>query len=100
MYTLQALWTQPREGLNVTTLLLSNRSYAILNMELHRVGAQAGWTARPPSARSHGTRPRLLRPGPRHGRAGTERVQNAEDLVTALTAGFSEAGPTLIEVLL
>ena len=42
MYTLQALWTQAREGLNVTTLLLSNRSYAILNMELHRVGADAG----------------------------------------------------------
>ena len=42
MYTLQALWTQAREGLNVTTVLLSNRSYAILNMELHRVGADAG----------------------------------------------------------
>jgi len=42
MYTLQALWTQAREGLNVTTLVLSNRSYAILNMELHRVGAEAG----------------------------------------------------------
>ena len=42
MYTLQALWTQARERLNVTTLLLSNRSYAILNMELHRVGADAG----------------------------------------------------------
>ena len=42
MYTLQALWTQAREGLNVTTVVLSNRSYAILNMELHRVGADAG----------------------------------------------------------
>ena len=30
MYTLQALWTQAREGLDVTTLLFSNRSYAIL----------------------------------------------------------------------
>jgi thiamine pyrophosphate-dependent acetolactate synthase large subunit-like protein len=28
------------------------------------------------------------------------RVENAEDLATALAAGFSEAGPTLIEVLL
>ena len=42
MYTLQALWTQAREGLNVTTIVLSNRSYAILNLELHRVGADAG----------------------------------------------------------
>ena len=47
MYTLQALWTQAREGLNVTTVVLSNRSYAILNMELHRVGADAGGPAGP-----------------------------------------------------
>jgi len=42
MYTLQALWTQAREGLHVTTVVLANRSYAILNMELQRVGADAG----------------------------------------------------------
>ena len=42
MYTIQALWTQAREGLDVTTVILSNRSYAILNLELARVGAGAG----------------------------------------------------------
>ena len=42
MYTIQALWTQAREGLDVTTVILSNRSYAILNLELTRVGAGAG----------------------------------------------------------
>ena len=42
MYTAQALWTMAREGLDVTTVVLSNRSYAILNMELQRVGATAG----------------------------------------------------------
>ena len=42
MYTGQALWTMAREGLDVTTVVLSNRSYAILNMELQRVGADAG----------------------------------------------------------
>ena len=30
MYTLQALWTQAREKLPVTTVLLSNRKYQIL----------------------------------------------------------------------
>jgi acetolactate synthase-1/2/3 large subunit len=40
MYTLQALWTQAREKLDVTTVILANRSYAILNLELMRVGAQ------------------------------------------------------------
>jgi acetolactate synthase-1/2/3 large subunit len=39
MYTLQALWTQARESLVVTTLVFANRSYAILNIELARVGA-------------------------------------------------------------
>jgi acetolactate synthase I/II/III large subunit len=39
MYTLQALWTQAREGLDVTTVFFANRSYAILNIELARVGA-------------------------------------------------------------
>ena len=41
MYTLQALWTQVRERLDVTTVIFNNRSYAILNMELHRVGADS-----------------------------------------------------------
>ena len=40
MYTLSALWTHAREGLDVTTVIFNNRSYAILNMELHRVGAE------------------------------------------------------------
>jgi acetolactate synthase-1/2/3 large subunit len=39
MYTLQALWTQARQSLDVTTLIFANRSYAILNIELARVGA-------------------------------------------------------------
>src|SRR4030095_14191487 len=41
MYTLQALWTQAREGLDVTTVIFNNRSYAILNLELSRVGAES-----------------------------------------------------------
>ena len=38
MYTLQALWTMARENLDVTTVILNNSSYAILNIELARVG--------------------------------------------------------------
>ena len=40
MYTLQAWWTMAREGLDVTTIVLNNHSYAVLNMELDRVGAE------------------------------------------------------------
>ena len=39
MYTVQALWTQAREKLNVVTILFSNRRYNILHGELRDVGA-------------------------------------------------------------
>jgi acetolactate synthase-1/2/3 large subunit len=99
MYTLQALWTQAREGLGVTTVLLSNRSYAILNIELHRVGADAGG----PQAR------RLLDLSEpdldfcalaRGMGVPARRAESAEDLADALTSGFAEPGPSLVEVVL
>jgi acetolactate synthase I/II/III large subunit len=39
MYTLQSLWTQARQSLDVTTVVFDNHSYAILKFELNRVGA-------------------------------------------------------------
>lgn len=41
MYTIQALWSMARENTDVTVVLLNNKSYAILNIELDRVGAGA-----------------------------------------------------------
>ena len=38
MYTVQSLWTMVRENLDVTVVLLNNSSYAILNIEMERVG--------------------------------------------------------------
>ena len=38
MYTLQALWTQAREGLDVTTIVYANRAYKILQGEMTAVG--------------------------------------------------------------
>jgi len=40
MYTVQALWTIARENLDVTTIIMNNGSYAILNIELKRVGVE------------------------------------------------------------
>ncbi|HEY6427076.1 MAG TPA: acetolactate synthase large subunit [Acidimicrobiales bacterium] len=97
MYTLQALWTQAREGLNVTTVVLSNRSYAILNIELHRVGADAGG----PQARQllDLSDPDLSFCDLARGMGvPARRAENAEDLVAALEAGFGEPGPSLVEV--
>lgn len=47
LYTLQALWSMAREQCDVTVVLLNNRSYAILNVELARVGAGQ------PTAKTH-----------------------------------------------
>ncbi len=41
MFTIQALWTQARERLNILTIILSNRSYAILHHEMRGVGIES-----------------------------------------------------------
>jgi acetolactate synthase-1/2/3 large subunit len=46
LYTVQALWTQARENLAVTTVILANRRYAILQAELQQVGATPGEASR------------------------------------------------------
>ena len=45
LYTVQALWTQARERLDVTNVIFSNRAYAILKAEFAGVGAVPGETA-------------------------------------------------------
>jgi acetolactate synthase-1/2/3 large subunit len=99
MYTLQALWTQAREGLDVTTVLFDNRSYAILNIELGRVGAGAGG----PRAQSllDLSHPDLDFVALARG-AGVDacRPESAEELVGALERAFAEPGPHLIDALL
>jgi len=39
MYSLQALWTMARENLNIVTVILANRRYRILDVEMRRTGA-------------------------------------------------------------
>jgi acetolactate synthase-1/2/3 large subunit len=98
MYTLQALWTQAREGLKVTTVICSNRSYRILGIEMARAGVSPGERSRqlidlePPVidwvqlARSLGV--------------SAARVESAEGLMKELQRSFSEPGPRLIETVL
>lgn len=96
MYTLQALWTQVREGLDVTTVIFANRSYAVLNMELNRVGA----TSIGPIAKTmlDLTGPELdfvaLAQG--MGVAAT-RATTAEEFNEQLAAALQTKGPRLIE---
>ena len=41
MYTIQSLWTMARENLDISVVILANRKYQILQVELARVGAQS-----------------------------------------------------------
>ncbi|MBE7159075.1 MAG: hypothetical protein INR62_11705, partial [Rhodospirillales bacterium] len=94
----QALWTQAREKLDVTTVLLSNRKYAILLGELANVGANPGrtaldmmdlgnpdidWTG---MARSMGVE--------------AAKTESAEGFADLLSHSLQRPGPFLIELLI
>ncbi len=98
MYTIQSLWTQARESLDVTTVVINNRAYGILQIEMHRVQADPpGPAARtlldlaPPPldlvalARGFGV------PG--------AAVRTVEELDAAFRRSVATPGPYLIEAL-
>lgn len=97
MYTLQALWSMAREGLNVTTVIFANRAYAVLQWEYSGIGVGA--------------------PGPRAadlfsiGRPDIDWVMMAKSMGVPATRatsldtfgellkkGFAAEGPSLIEI--
>jgi acetolactate synthase-1/2/3 large subunit len=97
MYTLQALWTMAREGLNVTTVVFANHDYAVLKREFSYLG--------------------VGQPGPRALRmfeighpdldwvqlargmgVPATRVTSLTEFAKALRKGFESDGPALIEV--
>jgi acetolactate synthase-1/2/3 large subunit len=96
MYTIQALWSQAREGLDVTTVIYDNAAYDILAIELGRVGAGRGG----PRARAlfDLTGPRLDFVALAAGMGvPAARVDTADDLVVALRRAFATPGPSLID---
>jgi acetolactate synthase I/II/III large subunit len=99
MYTVQALWTQAREGLDVTTIILNNRSYAILKQELANVGAVGA--GRRALDMMEVDRPALDWAGLAHG-MGVEagRAKTMEGLDRQLAAGLRSEGPYLIDLVL
>ncbi|HEY1380343.1 MAG TPA: acetolactate synthase large subunit [Gemmataceae bacterium] len=98
LYTAQALWTQAREGLDVTTLVLANRRYRILEIEAARSGEDFGSPAR----RLFG----LAEPAPDWVQLAAgfgvpaARVTTADELVRELGRALAEDGPHLIEAVL
>lgn len=97
MYTLQALWTMAREGLNVTTVVFANRSYAVLKREFSYLGV--GEPGRQALNMFEIGRPDLdwvhLANG--MGVPGL-RVTSLAGLAQALKQGFASGGPRVIEI--
>ncbi|WP_029915028.1 acetolactate synthase large subunit [Caulobacter sp. UNC358MFTsu5.1] len=99
MYTIQSLWTQAREGLNVTTIIFANHSYQILKTEF----ANMGFGAPGPQALAmiDIDKPRIdwVAMGTSMG-VPSHRVTTAEDFHKSMVNSVREAGPVLIEVAL
>ena len=99
MYTPQSLWTMAREGLDVTVVVLANRRYRILEIEMTRTGS--GSIGPQADALMDLHRPELdwvlLANG-----MGVEasRAETVEDFGKDFAAAMHERGPRLIEAVI
>ena len=99
MYTIQALWTQARENLNIITIIFNNQRYGILETEylrlgVNEVGDRAGalFDLNRPLIQFADLAISLGVPG--------HRVTNCSDFDEVLRGALERSGPTLIEVML
>lgn len=98
-YTISALWTMAREQLDVTAVILNNHAYAILQLELLRVGTQAD------GERSRSlldlSRPDIDFASIAEGfGVSATRACTAEELAAQLRVALAEPGPHLIDAAL
>ena len=99
MYTIQSLWTQARENLDITTVLLNNRSYAILRHELTNVGAQN--VGRKALDMLDLSRPDLDFVALARGMGVPgERVTSMDEFNAGVARGLATPGPYLVETML
>jgi acetolactate synthase-1/2/3 large subunit len=99
MYTLQSLWTQAHETLDIVTVLFANHSYKILTGELRRVGVE--WACPKAEKLFNLDSPRIdwvhLATGMG---VHAERAATAEEFNGHLKEAIQTRGPHLIEVVL
>ena len=99
MYTLQSLWTQARERLDVVTVIFANRAYKILQGELRQMGiADPGPKAKAMLDIGH---PDLDWVKLAEGMGvPASRARTAEEFTHQLQDAIQHPGPRLIEVVL
>jgi len=96
MYTIQALWTMAREGLNVTAIIFNNASYSVLNVELERVGAEGAGPKAKSQLDLHGPVLNFAQLAQGMG-VHAVRTIDAEGFCKALEYALAHPGPHLIE---
>jgi acetolactate synthase-1/2/3 large subunit len=99
MYTIQALWTQAREQLDVTTVICDNGAYAILEHELENVGARSGGERAGRLLDLGGPSLDFVALSTGMGVPAT-RARTAEELAEQFRAALAEPGPHLIDAVL
>jgi acetolactate synthase-1/2/3 large subunit len=99
MYTISALWTYAREQLDITTIVCDNGSYAILEHELSRVGAQSDGKRAAQLLDLGSPDLDFVSIASGMGVPAT-RATTAEELADQLRRALAEPGPHLIDVVL
>ena len=99
MYTLQSLWTQAREKLDVVNIIFANNSYAILNIELMRVGAENPGPKALSMLDLHNPELNWVQLGSGMG-VESVRVTTCEEFADAYQSALKAKGPRLIEVMI
>jgi acetolactate synthase-1/2/3 large subunit len=97
MYTLSALWTQAREGLDITTVVLDNGGYSILRRESRRTLGAGTPTAGSPLFDLGGPRLDFAALGAGLG-VPSARAATAAELDLQLKRALAEPGPHLVVV--
>jgi acetolactate synthase-1/2/3 large subunit len=98
MYTIQALWTQAREALNIVTVLFNNRAYRILQAELKGVGAERKGTKADSILNLDNPQLDFVQIANGMGLEAS-RANSAESFNDQFSAALNKSGPHLIEVL-
>jgi acetolactate synthase-1/2/3 large subunit len=99
MYTLQSLWTMARERLDVVAVILANRRYRILDIEMHRTGG--GSVGPAANEMVDLARPDLDWVKLAEGQGvQAARATTADEFIREFRAAMNERGPRLIEAVL
>lgn len=98
-YTMQALWSMARENLDITVVIYANRSYAILNIELQRVGATGAGAKALSMLDLHNPEMNWVKIAEGLG-VEASRATTCEEFAAQYGSAMKHRGPHLIEVMI